>query len=141
MKTLFSCVSILIVFIGCDISKNENNSFDYSIEQQRNCFCPQAGVWVKLFINADTVTDAIRLSDNDHLTYAQRKPYKSIKELFDLIARFDSTTYNLTIKIDSVNNYPSYIYFNPNPLFNGDTAVFISDAQWSYTTRNYVRLN
>jgi hypothetical protein len=141
MKALFCCLIITIVLCGCDATVNENNSYDYSIEQQMNCFCPQSSVWVKLFVKADTVADAIRISDNIHLSYGDRKPYKSIKGLLDEVARLNTGTYNVIITMDSVNNYPSYLYFNPNPVANGDTVQAILDAQWSYTTKNYIKLN
>lgn len=140
MKIIFRCFSVLIVLAGCETGVNENKVYDYSIEQQMNCSCPQAGVWVKLYVKADTVADAIRISDNYQLKKEERTPYKSIKVLFDLIAELDTAACMVTIRIDSVNNYPTYIYSNTKPVVKGDTVMIITDAQWSYLTRNYIRL-
>ena len=62
-------MTIAILLIGCDSVVNENNSFDYSIEQMRHCFCTQSGTWVKLYVEADTIAAAFRLSDNKNLSY------------------------------------------------------------------------
>ena len=141
MKTIFSCLPALIALIACDIGVNESQVYDYSIEQQMNCFCPQTGVWIKLYVKADTVADAIRISDDYHLKNEERKPYKSIKGLFDLIAGLDTVACMVTVRMDSVNNYPTFIYSSPRPVVIGDTVMIITDAQWSYITRDYIRLN
>ncbi|MGE5812371.1 MAG: hypothetical protein ACM339_12765 [Ignavibacteria bacterium] len=44
-----------ILLIGCDSVVNENNSFDYSIEQTKNCFVLKPETWVKLYVDADTI--------------------------------------------------------------------------------------
>jgi hypothetical protein len=129
------------MFCGCDTSVNQNNSHDYTIEQQLGCFCPQGGVWVKLYVKADTIAEAVTISTNSHLSYEERKSYKTIKGLFEVISQIDTATYNVKISIDSVNNYPSYLYFNPKPIVHGDTVQIIEDAQMTYTTKNYNKLN
>jgi len=137
MKASFFILSVMFILYGCNILQDEYNSYDYSIEQRRDCFCPQAGIWVKLFVKADTVSNAIRISDNYILSYNEFRRYKSIKELFDEIALRDTARYEVKIEMDSKNNYPAYVYFNPKPLVNGDTVQVIYDAQLSFTTRNY----
>lgn len=137
MRKIFGLLVILIGLSGCQVGVNEEAAYDYSIEQQRMCFCPQAGGWVRLYIRADSVADAVRISDHYHLNEWERKPYKSIKELFDTVAQLDTLDYQVIIRVDPVYNFPSYIYVNPNPVINDDTVVVISDAQWSYATKNY----
>jgi len=137
MKASFFILSVMFILYGCNILQDEYNSYDYSIEQRRDCFCPQAGIWVKLFVKADTVSNAIRISDNYILSYNEFRRYKSIKGLFDEIALRDTARYEVKIEMDSKNNYPAYVYFNPKPLVNGDTVQVIYDAQLSFTTRNY----
>lgn len=142
MKFLFYSLFIFLVLLnGCDNILDENNSYDYSLEQQMGCFCPQGGIWVKLFVKADTVSKAIRISDNSLLSYNEFRFYKSIKGLFDEISQRDTSTYDVEINMDSINNYPTYVYFNPKPIVNGDTVQVISDAQLSYTTKNYSKSN
>ena len=102
------------------------------------CFCPQAGTWVKLFVRADSVSKAIRISDMHHLSYNEFRYYKSIKGLFNEIALRDTARYEVEVVMDSKNNYPAYVYFNPKPtIVSGDTVMVIKDAQLSYTTRNF----
>ena len=139
MKTLFVVLSFIFLLSGCDTIVDENNSYDYTIEQKMDCFCPQANAWVKLYVNADTVSSAVRLSDNHFLNYNEFRYYKSIKGLFDQISEIDTSKYELEVIMDSKNNYPAYVYYNPKPIVvPGDTVVaVISDGQLSYTTRNY----
>ena len=138
MKTTFLILSIIFIISGCENIVDENNSYDYTIEQRRDCFCPQSGVWAKLYVKADSVSKAIRLSDNYNLSYNEFRRYKSIKGLFDEIALRDTARYEVEVVMDSKNNYPAYVYFNPKPMIvSGDTVMVIKDAQLSYTTRNY----
>ncbi|MEJ2505634.1 MAG: DUF6174 domain-containing protein [Ignavibacteriaceae bacterium] len=141
MKASFFILSVMFILYGCNILQDEYNSYDYSIEQRRDCFCPQAGIWVKLFVKADTVSTAIRISDNYILSYNEFRRYKSINELFNEIALRDTAKYEVKIEMDSKNNYPAYVYFNPKPIVNGDTVQVIFDAQLAFITRNYNKLN
>ena len=141
MKRLFYFIASLFVIIGCDSPVNQNNSNDYSIEQQLGCYCPQGGVWVKLHVKADTIAEAFTIPDNRQLSYEDRSGYKTIKGLFNVISELDTSVYNVNILMDSVNNYPSLISFNPKPLIHGDTLLIIEDAQMAYTTKNYTKLN
>lgn len=140
-KLFFYCIAILFWVNGCDSPVNQNNSNDYSIEQQLGCYCPLGGVWVKLYIKADTIAQAIAIADNRRLSYEEQKRYKTIKGLFNVMAELDTSIYNVKILMDSINNYPSLISFNPKPEVHGDTVLIIMDAQMAYTTKNYVKLN
>ncbi len=121
----------MLALIGCDTVVDENNNYDYSIEQKIGCYCLQGGVWVKLFITADTVSSVIRLSDNYKLNYSEFWLYKSIKELQNEIAETDTNEYTVIIEYDPNNIYPSFFYKEPKNTV---------DAQISYTTQNYVKL-
>ncbi len=134
--------SILTVgLVGCDTVVNNNKPYDYSIEQQQGCFCPQMGIWVRLFVKADTIAEAVRISDNVRLSYAERQSYRTIGGLFDVVNRLDTAGFDIRIDFDSLYRYPTYIYFSPKPVRHGDTVQVIYDAQMSYTTRNYIKLN
>lgn len=141
MKKFFCFLGLIFFVIGCENSVDSNNSYDYSIEQRRDCFCPRAGVWVKLFVKADTIASAIYIEDNSPLSYEEKQPYRTIKGLFDEISLIDTSFGNVEVIMDSVNNYPSYIYFGPKPIIQGDTVIITEDAQFSYTTKNYRKLN
>jgi hypothetical protein len=143
MKSLFYLIITSFAIAGCDFLFNEldspENSYDYSINQQMNCYCPQGGEWVKLFITADTVSGAIHLPDNQPLVYEEYKYYKSIKGLKDLISETDTTKYNLTVQLDSVYQYPAYVYLEPKPVVINDTTVIhIADGDLAYTTNSYI---
>ncbi len=133
-------VTVLFFITGCDSPTEVSNPFDYSIEQKMDCFCSQAGYWVNLFITSDTVSTAVRISDNKQLKYNEFKYYKSIKSLFDWISETDTTVYNLIVTINSEHNYPSYIYLNPKPIVTDTITWIIADGELSYSTKNYKKL-
>lgn len=95
----------------------------------------------KLFVKADTIANAVDISSGSYLTYARWKPYRSIRDLFDEISRRDTSVYIVRVVLDSTYNYPTFVYFNPKPVVHGDTVITVTDAQLSYTTRNYQKLN
>lgn len=140
IQLLFTAL-VLTLLWGCENVINENSSYDYVIEQKMECYCDQSGVWVKLYVSADTVSAAVRISDNSMVPYNEFKSYKSIKELFNIISETDTNKYNLVVQYDTADNYPSFIYKNPKPIVIDDsTIVRIEDAQISYTTRNFTKL-
>lgn len=141
MKKFFCFLLTTFFVIGCENSIDSINSYDYSIEQRRDCFCPRAGVWVRLFVKSDTIASAIYVENNSPLSYEEKQSYRTIKGLFDEISSIDTSFWNVEIIMDSVNNYPSYIYFSPKPIIQGDTIGIYADALFKYTTRNYIKLN
>ena len=141
MRIMFYCLAATIVCCGCDTPVSEKGSYDYSIEQELDCFCPRGGVWVKLYVKADTIADAVRIADNNHLSYEEWRGYKTIKELFLIASRIDTSVFEMKMRIDSIDHYPSYLYFNPKPIIHGDTVQIITDVQMSYITNNYRRIN
>ncbi len=140
MKNLIFFFIALILY-GCNTLVNESSSYDYSIEQNVGCFCPRGGEWVKLFVKSDSITKAIKLSDNSRLSYDQRRLYRTIKDLYNEISNIDTSIYDVIITIDPLHNYPSFFYFNPKPIVHGDTISIVMDAQMSYTTKNYKKIN
>lgn len=131
-----------IIFFACGKNEitNQYSNYDYSIEQKLSCFCPYSNTQVKLFVMADTISNVIKLSDNTQLPKDLWGRYKTIKELFDLIARLDTSTYDLKIEMDKSNKYPAFLSALPKPKIINDTLVqVISDMSYSYTTSNYLR--
>ena len=140
MKNLLFVFITTMILSGCDTPVDKNNSYDYSIEQQTGCFCVMGGIWVKLFVKADTIADAINLSDNSRLAYGQQRQYRTINGLNRELLSIDTSIYDIKVTMDTVLHYPSFIYFNPKPIIHGDTVLIVQDAQMSYTTKNYIKL-
>ena len=141
MRTYYIPFVALTVLLGtCDTGFDESDLYDYSVDQQMGCFCPQAGVWVRLFVRADTIAHATNISTGSHLANQQLSPYRTVKGLFDEIAMIDKSMFDVVVVMDSTYNYPSYVHCSPKPIVHGDTVVVVAVAQWSYSTRNFVRL-
>jgi len=139
MKNI-SLLSVLILLSFSCETPIYDELFDYTIEQRIECFCPNVGVWVKLYVESDTVASAYLLSNSQPLNYESFKFYKSIKELFELISEIDTTQYVLRYNIDSIYNYPSYIYIDLKPVIIGNDTFYNADTQSIYFTRNYTKL-
>lgn len=101
MRFISFLLPFLFIICGCGLLQAEYNSYDYTIEQGRDCFCPKSGVWAKLYVKADSVSKAIRISDNYNLSYNESRRYKPIKGLFDEIALRDTARYEVNIVMDS----------------------------------------
>ena len=127
--------------ISCESPLDESELYDYSIEQKMLCFCGQANSWIKLFIKADTISTAYRISDNIQLNHNEFRFFKSIKGLFDLLNSTDTSKYYLEFTLDPTNSYPSHIYLSPKPIMlNDSTIIIIQDADLTYLTKNYIKL-
>ena len=136
---LFTSVSIIL--LGCkENSISGNESIDYSIDQKLSCFCPYGDMTVRLFVKADTISDAIDISKGIHLSRSEWNRYKTIKGLFEEISSLDTSIFIVKVSYDPVYHYPAYISANPKPVYVNDTIVqVIMDAGFSYSTNNYVR--
>ena len=86
-------------------SKNIHN---YSIDQIRFCFCPDAGQLVRITVRSDTIQNIIRLSDDNKITYPF---YYTIDSLFGIINK--SKNDSLVIRYNSLYDYPEYLDINP----------------------------
>jgi len=137
-SVLYLAITIVLVF--CDAPGNAKDQYDYSIEQELGCFCPQGGKWVKLFVAADTIAAAQDLASGSQLSNLEWMPYKTVKGLFEEISNHDTSIFEIRITMDTIFNYPSYLYFNPKTIVHGDTAISMEDAQLAYTTRNFIYL-
>ncbi len=113
---------------------------DYSIEQTRDCFCPQGGQPVKLFVASDTIAEAVWISDNTRLSWIEWQRFRTISGLFNEIDRWDtSSSFSVHAEYDTKHNFPSYISITPKPNIVNDTiSSIIKDAGVSYRTWNFV---
>ncbi len=139
----FSLIALMLSF-GCskDGSVNVNSTFDYSIEQSRSCFCPYGGQTAKIYVSADTIADALWISDGTHLSPGQRAGYRTIKGLIDEIAHWNTSLFVVNISYDSLNGYPSFLSIYPKAVVTSDSIVGgIFDAGVAYRTGNYIRYN
>ena len=82
--------------------------------------------------------DAINTADETRLPENEWNQYKTIKGLFDEIAKVDTTYNNLIVTYDSDYNYPRFVSISPKPIKINDTLIVrIMDADISYSTDNY----
>jgi hypothetical protein len=144
MKSTTFISVIFILFSGCtknDESINVGQTVEYSIDQSRSCFCPQAGEPVRLFVVADTIADAVWIKTNSHLTPVEWQRFRSIKGLFNEITLWDtSSIFKVIASYDPFYHYPSKIDIEPKPIIVNDTIVsIITDVGVVYTTWNYTK--
>lgn len=157
MRTTLISVILLAVVISCSNTSSPAFSYNYTIEQQHNCFCPTErklffeneeeesfispgpGDWVRLYVENDIIVKAIRVTDNYELTTEERAFYKSLNDLEAVVAEVDTTVYTLAVTIDPADNYLSSILVNPKPITDEFETVIsvIMDASYSYYNRNY----
>ncbi len=117
MKLSIISLIFMIVVIGC--SKKDNivdsiQKFDYSIDQKVSCNCPEVAD-ARIFIVADTIGDAISLSDGLHIPHQYWESYRTIKGLHEFISKCDTSLFNIEVEYDSLQFYPSLIAMYPKP--------------------------
>ena len=141
-RNIYFIATLILFHAGCNSNVDAPAVYDYSIEQKMDCFCTNSGAWINIYVSSDTVSYAERIPDGIKLSYDEFKSYKSIKGLFDFIAETDTSKYVLTYSFENGNDYPSYIYTNPKPVVVNDSIIgMVDDAELSYSTRNYVKMN
>jgi hypothetical protein len=84
---------------------------NYTIDQRRVCFCPDAGAAVCLTIQADTIARVMNITDNNEVPYPSRQYYLTIDSLFGLI-RY-STSDSLVVQYNPQYGYPEKLDINP----------------------------
>ena len=87
------------------LSKNIHN---YSIDQIRSCFCPDAGQMVRITVRSDTIFSIIRLSDNSIITTPF---YYTVDSLFGIIKYSEGDS--LEIRYNSALGFPEFLDINP----------------------------
>jgi hypothetical protein len=81
---------------------------DYTIDQKRTCFCPNAGELVRITVHSDTVAQVIRVADTSVVTYPF---YFTVDSLFAMIR--NAKTDSLVIRYNGQYGYPEYLDVNP----------------------------
>ena len=84
------------------------NIHDYSIDQMRSCFCPDAGQLVRITVRSDTIYSVIRISDN---TVLSNPFFFTVDSLFGIIN--NSKTDSLVIRYNKDYGFPEFLDINP----------------------------
>jgi hypothetical protein len=84
------------------------NFHNYSIDQNRSCYCINGGELMRITVRSDTVARMIRVSDASVMTLPY---YFTIDSLFGIIR--NSKTDSLVIRYNTQYGYPEYLDVNP----------------------------
>jgi hypothetical protein len=138
-ETMRSCLWIALAGIGISACEDRgvdvlsHAPVDYSIDQAVYCFCPHRGVQVRVFAKSDTIADVISLAEDTILLRSYWGRYRTIKGLFEEIAKTDTSLWFVDVTMDSTNRYPANVSVRPK--------ANITDVSITYVTRNFVELD
>jgi len=91
------------------IQKWQSQKFhNYTIDQNRSCYCLHGGELMRITIRSDTVARVIRVSDASVVTVMY---YLTIDSLFGIIR--NTRTDSLVIRYNDKYGYPEYLDVNP----------------------------
>ena len=111
-----------MAFISCDTTSNApaaadpysvwqaQGLHDYSFEQTRTCFCPDAGKAVKIIVRADTIASVSLVSDGAEVPREMYVAYKTVGQMFTLI---HSGTDSVIVRYHASLGYPEYLDVDP----------------------------
>jgi len=85
-----------------------NNIHNYSIDQVRSCFCPDAGRSVRITVRSDTIFNIINIADNSIITSTF---HFTVDSLFGIIKYLENDS--LVIRYNSTYGYPEFLDINP----------------------------
>lgn len=105
------------------------NQSSYSIYQTSFCFCIHGGVLMKVVVKENKIIDVVDTSKGISLPQNQWSWYKTVDELFLIIARVnkDSVAY-FRAEYDRRFGYPISFYVDPSAL--------IADEEYGFDTKN-----
>jgi hypothetical protein len=86
-------------------SKNLHN---YSIDQIRSCFCPDAGQSVRITVRSDTIFSIINISNNSIITSSY---YFTVDSLFGIISNSENDS--LVVRYNNIYGFPEFLDINP----------------------------
>jgi len=86
-------------------SKNLHN---YSIDQIRSCYCPDAGQSVRITVRSDSIFSIINISDNSIITSSY---YFTVDSLFGIISNSENDS--LVIRYNASYGFPEFLDINP----------------------------
>jgi len=139
-RTLFTLAVLILPVLSCNDMGNPPESIndpverwqsynfhDYSIAQQRHCFCPGTSGWVLITVRHDAIVAISDLATGSPLPQELWAPYRSVEDLFLLVTELES--------FDQATRRVEY-----DPKFGLPTKVGVEydppllDAGYSYET-------
>ena len=85
-----------------------HNIHNYSIDQIRFCFCPDAGQLMRITVRSDTIFNIINISDNSTIT---SRVYFTVDSLFGIINNSENDS--LVIRYNTNYGFPEFLDINP----------------------------
>ena len=121
MVRVFLYFLILLFFTSCNKEQvaepdtktsyelwRSKNLHNYSIDQIRSCFCPDAGQSVRITVRSDTIFSIIKISDNHIIT---SPIYFTVDSLFGIINNSENDS--LVVKYNTDYGFPEFLDINP----------------------------
>lgn len=99
------------------------NLHNYTIDQQRSCYCPYAGELMRVTVRADTVARVLRISDS---TVVVSPVCISVGSLFEIVRNCQCDS--LVVRYHAQYGYPEYLDVDPQ--------LHPVDGGYLYTTSN-----
>jgi hypothetical protein len=125
---LASLLIWIVFFSGCSITSEPNpqsveeyfrewkskNIKNYTIEQQRLCFCIEAGYTAKISVTNNIITNVVNTSTGEQVKPERWYLFKTIEELFSILLEIDeSKVHSSKIEYDEKYYFPTYFYVDP----------------------------
>lgn len=90
---------------------NSYGYHNYTIDQIRQCYCPNGAEKMKVVVRNDTVMSVTRLSDNKELSYSEARWYMPVGSLFKKLQNPGQDS--ITVSFNAVFGYPETVDINP----------------------------
>lgn len=84
---------------------------NYTIDQIRQCFCPNGTEKMRVVVRDDTVTSVVRLSDNKELSYFEARYYMPVDSLFKKVLNPGQDS--IVVSFNQKFGYPEMLDINP----------------------------
>ncbi len=110
------------------------NISNYSIEQHHICFCSNRGLFAKITVQNNTITNVINRDTGVPLPPEEWQRYKTIDGLFEIIHSINrDSVAAFMVEYDGKYGYPKSFYVDPNAQ--------IADEEYGYDSNNLMREN
>lgn len=129
-RAVFAILTFWAMVPACDLAHESQPSTpidrwkalglsDYSIDQQRACFCLEGGSVMRLSIRGDSVARVVRLSDSTEILPPISTSYLTIDSLFGIVRshQYDS----IVVRYNADYGYPEFLDVDPqlHPIDGG----------------------
>jgi len=130
MKTALLFSVVILFNSGCkdnDSGVNGGNNFLYSIDQAKYWAGPTSGTQVRVYSTADTISDVRLISDGSQVSPSTWSRYRTIKQLYAEISKWDTTSFIVIDTMDASGAYPRYLSVRQKVIVpDGPSFVFIT---------------